>query len=199
MDFKIKEAKPEAASKEKYTYGDYLTWSHEERWELIDGVPYNMTPAPSRRHQEVLGALYVQFFLFLEGKPCKVYLAPFDVRIPEEDKEDQLIQTVVQPDLVIVCDQTKLDEKGCKGVPDLVVEVLSPHTAGKDLKLKMDLYERVGVKEYWVVHPIDQTLLVFKYKEGKYIKPESYIKGDKILASILVDELSIDLAKVFME
>jgi Uma2 family endonuclease len=154
-----------------------------------------MTPAPSRRHQEVLGALYVQFFLFLEGKPCKVYLAPFDVRIPEEDKEDQLIQTVVQPDLVIVCDQTKLDEKGCKGVPDLVVEVLSPHTAGKDLKLKMDLYERVGVKEY----PIDQTLLVFKYKEGKYIKPESYIKGDKILASILVDELSIDLAKVFME
>ena len=199
MDFKIKEAKPEAASKEKYTYRDYLTWSHEERWELIDGVPYNMTPAPSRRHQEVLGALYVQFFLFLEGKPCKVYLAPFDVRIPEEDKEDQLIQTVVQPDLVIVCDQTKLDEKGCKGVPDLVVEVLSPHTAGKDLKLKMDLYERVGVKEYWVVHPIDQTVLVFKDKEGKYIKPESYIKGDKILASILVDELSIDLAKVFME
>ncbi len=166
---------------------------------LQERIYTNKTPAPSRRHQEVLGALYVQFFMFLEGKPCKVYLAPFDVRIPKEDEEDQLIRTMVQPDLVIVCDQTKLDEKGCKGVPDLVVEVLSPHTAGKDLKLKMDLYERVGVKEYWVVHPIDQTVLVFKDKEGKYIKPESYIKGDKILVSIFVDELSIDLAKVFME
>ena len=199
MDFIVKEAKEEAATKEKYTYGDYLTWSDEERWELIDGVPYQMTPAPSRRHQEVLGALHVQFFVALEGKPCKVYLAPFDVRIPAHDEADDLIQTVVQPDLVIVCDQTKLDEKGCKGVPDLLVEILSPATAGKDLKLKLDLYERVGVEEYWVVHPLDQTVKVFRENERKYSKPEIYSKRDQIPVGIYTNELIIDLAKVFLE
>ena len=123
---------------ERFTYGDYLTWDDGERWELIDGVPYNMSPAPTVRHQAISRELSTEFALYLRGKPCQLFAAPFEVRLPEVDESDELVETVVQPDLSIICDKSKLDEAGCRGAPDLIVEILSPSTAHKDLKVKFD-------------------------------------------------------------
>lgn len=200
MSFKVRETNPVAASKETFTYGDYEKWPENERWELIDGVPYDMTPAPSRKHQEILGELYLQFAAYLKNKSCKVYLAPFDVRLPQGDEPGEMVRTVVQPDLTVVCDHAKLDDQGCLGAPDLVIEILSPHTAGKDLKIKLDLYERVGVKEYWLVHPLDRTILVFTLQSnGKYGKPAVYDRRDRISVGIFEGELRVDAADIFGE
>ena len=197
MKFVAKEIKPEAATKETYTYGDYLTWPDDERWELIDGIPHNMTPAPSRSHQGISRELLLQIAIYLTGKTCKVYAAPFDVRLPKGEEEDELIETVVQLDLVVVCDPKKLDEPGCKGAPDWVVEILSPHTAAKDMKIKRDLYERVGVREYWLVDPVNKTVQIYKSEgDGRYGRPEVYAAGDQVKAGIFSD-LIIDLAMVF--
>jgi len=114
----VKEAQP--AYDVRYTYSDYLQWNDDVRRELIDGIPYLMA-GPNRRHQELSGNLYMQFREFLKGKPCKVYFAPFDVRL----NADTLDDIVVQPDLIIICDQSKLDDASCRGVPDMVVEILS--------------------------------------------------------------------------
>jgi Uma2 family endonuclease len=130
---------------ELFTYSDYLTWDDDERWELIDGVAYNMTPAPSRFHQQVYGDLYRQLANFFLNTSCKVYAAPFDVRLPEMDDVDMSTRTIVQPDISVICDPSKLDERGCKGAPDLVVEILSPATARKDMKEKFLRYESEGI------------------------------------------------------
>ncbi len=180
-----------------YTYGDYLTWPDDERWELIDGIPYNMSPAPTRSHQKISGELFKQIAVYLTGKTCEVYAAPFDVRLPKGEEEDALIDTVVQPDLVVVCDPKKLDEPGCKGAPDWVVEILSPHTAAKDMKIKRDLYERVRVKEYWLVDPGNKTVQIYQSgDEGRYGRPEVCAAGDQVKAGVFSD-LIIDLAAVF--
>ena len=121
----IRMASP-AEKNRKLTYGDYLEWTDKERWELINGEALNITPTPSRRHQGVLMALASEFYNFLEDKSCEVYVAPFDVRLPEADQPEKDITTVVQPDLTVVCDLTKLDDKGCLGTPDLIVEIISP-------------------------------------------------------------------------
>lgn len=199
MEFMAKEARPKAATKEKYTYGDYITWSEDERWELIDGVPYNMSTAPSRLHQEVSGELFKQIAVYLTGKPCKVYAAPFDVRLPKGDEEDELVDTTVQPDLVVICDRKKLDERGCRGAPDWIIEILSPHTAAKDMKIKRELYERVGVREYWLVDPGNKTVEVYQSGDrGRYERPEVYAAGDQVKTGIFSD-LTIDLTAVFEE
>ncbi|PIX17728.1 Uma2 family endonuclease, partial [Candidatus Desantisbacteria bacterium CG_4_8_14_3_um_filter_40_12] len=111
---------------EQYTYGDYLGWPDEERWELIDGVAYDMSPAPSTKHQKVFGVLFTEFFVYLRGKTCEVFSAPFDVILPEYDENEEDCRTVVQPDILVVCDKTKIDSKRCKGAPDLAIEILSP-------------------------------------------------------------------------
>ncbi|MEK7812897.1 MAG: Uma2 family endonuclease, partial [Candidatus Desantisbacteria bacterium] len=152
---------------ERFTYKDYLQWPDDERWELIDGVAYDMSPAPSRRHQEVVVELVSQFHNYLKDKPCQVYVAPFDVRLPEFDEDgagdhlDEDIETVVQPDIVIVCERGKLDDSGCKGSPDIVIEVLSPYTAKKDMITKYHLYERHRVKQYWIFDPATDEAVVF--------------------------------------
>ncbi len=185
--------------KEKiYTYGSYLTWPDDERWELIDGVAYDMSPAPTRRHQKILGALFYQFYDYLKDKPCKVYSAPFDVRLPEGDEKDEDVHTVVQADLLVVCDRNTLDENGCRGVPDLIVEIVSPSTASKDMKEKLSLYERHGVKEYWIVHPLENIVMVFILGENReYGKPKIYSETEKI--KTLQQGLIIDLGPVFKE
>lgn len=183
---------------QKFTYGDYLTWPDEERWELIDGVPYNMTPAPLRCHQKILMAISAAFYNYLEDKKCEVYVAPFDVRLPAGDEADEEIETVVQPDLVVICDPAKLDEKGCKGAPDLVAEILSPNTSRKDQIEKFSLYERVGVKEYWVVHPTDKILMVFKLDEkSRYGRPDVYSEEDSVPVGLFSGDLVVDLKTVF--
>ncbi len=182
-----------------YTYGDYKKWADTERWELIDGVPYNMTPAPSRRHQEISGELYVQFASYLRDKPCRVYAAPFDVRLPEGDEADDDISNVVQPDIAVVCDRAKLDDAGCKGSPDLIVEILSPATARKDMKEKFLLYEKRGVREYWLVDPAGKTVQVFRQTDaGCFGRLEVYGEEERIKVGIF-DDLEIELAAVFRE
>lgn len=183
----------------KYTYGDYLKWPDEERWELIDGVPYLMSPAPSVNHQRISREIGRQFANYLVGKKCEVFNAPFDVRFAITDEKDEDIQTVVQPDLVISCDQTKLDQRGYRGAPALVVEILSPSTSKKDLSEKYNLYERNGVKEYWVVFPLDKVLDVYLLDEvGIYQKAGTYEKDARVKPSIFED-LEIDLGLVFRE
>ncbi len=199
MKSRISEPRPEAAAKDLFTYGDYSKWPDEERWELIDGIPYNMSPAPSRIHQKILGELHKQIAVYLTGKPCEVYMAPFDVRLPKGDERDDRIDTVVQPDLVVVCDRRKLDDRGCKGAPDLVVEILSPWTAGKDMKTKLSLYERVGVKEYWLVDPAHKTVQVYLLgPEGRYGRADVYADGEQAKVGLFPD-LSVDLNSVFSE
>jgi len=183
----------------RHTYADYLRWPDDERWELIDGVAYNMTPAPSIRHQRLSRELLVQFATCLKGKKCEVFSAPFDVRLPAPDETDESTSTVVQPDLVVVCDPSKLDDRGCRGAPDLVIEILSPYTAAKDQREKLLVYERTGVPEYWVVHPTDRTVSIFRPgPDGLYGKPVLYTSEERIRAGCL-PELEIDLAMVFSE
>lgn len=158
--------------KEKYSYADYLDWDDGERWELINGEAWNMSPAPNRRHQQISMLLSVDISNFLKGQTCEVYAAPFDVRFPS-DKEtaDNNIFNVVQPDLVVVCDRGKLDDRGCIGAPDLVVEIQSPSTSFKDESQKFLLYEQSGVREYWLINPMAQTLMVYILDNGKFELP----------------------------
>jgi len=149
----------------RYTYADYCTWDDNERWELIDGVPYAMSPAPRPRHQNIAGEIYGQLRGFLKGKPCKALISPLDVRLNADGEDD----TVVQPDVVVICDRAKIDDKGCKGAPDLVVEVLSPSTSRRDRWEKLNLYRRCGVREYWIADPDTNTLQVCTLHEQQYI------------------------------
>ena len=182
---------------ETYTYGDYLQWDDGERWELIDGVAYNMSPAPVRRHQKILRELSYQFTAFLSGKPCEVYFAPFDVRLPLSNEADEEVTTVVQPDLVVICDPDKLDVRGARGAPDLVIEILSPSTSRKDIKIKFDLYENRGVREYWIVDPSGGTVMIFLLgSDGRYGRPQVFTDEDSAPVGIFED-LVIDLKAVF--
>lgn len=184
-------------SKSRFTYGDYLSWNDDERWELIDGIPYNITPAPSTQHQRILTELSRQFSNYLQGKPCEIFVAPFDVRLPKGGEADEAVTTVVQPDIVVICDSSKLDKRGCRGAPDLIIEILSPNTAQKDIKIKMSLYERAGVNEFWMVYPEGRTVMVFTLQnEGRYGRPEAYTDKDEIKPSIF-DNLSVVLSSVF--
>jgi len=191
---------------DKWTYADYLTWPDDERWEIIDGVayPWNgiqaMSPSPARSHQAISRELLVIFATYLKGKPCQVYSASFDVRLSEQQtSSDNYVDTVVQPDILVVCDKSKLDERGCNGAPDLVIEIASPATGKKDLTTKFDLYQRHGVKEYWIVHPDEQTVMVFKIAEdGLYGRPDRYAGDNKVSVELLGD-LIVDLADVFAE
>jgi Uma2 family endonuclease len=188
-----------AEKNQKLTYGDYLEWPDEERWEIIDGELFNITPTPSRRHQDVLMALASKFYNFLEDKFCEVYVAPFDVRLPEGDQSEKEINTVVQPDLTVICDPAKLDEKGCLGSPDLIIEIISPSTAAHDYIRKLTLYERRQVPEYWIVHPIDKTAMVFQLNDHReYGKPRIYAGADQIPVGLFPD-LIVDLRKVFRD
>ena len=176
----------------RYTYADYLQWDDDTRWELIDGVPYMMS-APNRRHQELLGNLHLLFGTFLKGKSCKVYLAPFDVRL----NADTLDNTVVQPDLLIVCDHSKLNKAGCAGSPDMVVEILSPSTSRYDRTLKFNTYLKSGIREYWVVDPETNTLAVHILKNGEYVT-RAYTNEDAAPVHIL-DDCVMNLSEVFEE
>ncbi len=184
--------------KKTYTYRDYLKWDDNVRVELINGVVYDMTPAPVRKHQEILTVLIVKFGTFLKDKKCRLYPAPFDVRFPSEGESPDDSSTVVQPDISIICDRGKLDEKGCVGAPDLVVEILSPATAAKDMREKLSLYERHGVREYWVIHPAEEILLVFlPGADGNYARPRVYSRDDVVAVKIFRG-LKIHLSEVFV-
>ena len=187
----------------KWTYRDYCQWPDDERWELIDGVAYAMNyavPPPSKlHHQELLLEIARQIKTFLLNKSDKVFIAPYDVCLPEFDETGNDATTVVQPDIAVVCDQCKLSSAGCVGAPDMVVEILSPATARIDQKEKFFLYERRGVKEYWIVNLTDQIVYVYRLgDDNRYGRPDIYGPEDKPAVGIL-PELVIDLPLVFRE
>lgn len=170
----------------RHTYAEYLTWPDGERDELINGTAYvREPPAPSRFHQELVGELYLQARLALDGKSCRAYIAPFDVRLPQSGEADELIDTVVQPDVLIVCDLSKLDKHGMHGAPDWIAEVLSPASASHDQIVKLPAYERAGVPEVWFVHPIDRILSIYRLEGGRYGRPTILeLKGRTAISAI---------------
>ena len=179
-----------------YSYADYYSWRFEERLELIKGKIFKMSPAPGANHQIIALNIASELNHFLKNKECKVFIAPFDVRLVRNEKSDKKVKTVVQPDICVICDIEKLaDPRSCLGAPDLVVEILSPGNNKKEIKIKYDLYEEFGVKEYWVVYPDEQSLVRYILnKKGKFVSEERALTfGDKITTSILPGfELALD-------
>lgn len=177
--------KEPSASEGRYTYADYLTWQLDEMVEIIKGKLFKMTAAPSRIHQKVAGKLTYILYGFLEGNPCEVYTAPFDVRLPKISTRNEDIYTVVQPDICVICDKDKLDEAGCVGAPDLIIEILSPGNNKKELQNKYEVYQESGIKEYWIIHPSEQTLLIYSLQSGSYVPSRLFTWGDIITSSTL--------------
>lgn len=178
-----------------YSYADYLKWKFEERVELFKGKILKMSPAPSRRHQDVLRSINRVLDKFFYKQKCALYFAPFDVRLPQKSTEDKEIYTVVQPDLCVICDENKLDSRGCVGAPDLIVEILSPGNSKKEIKQKFELYEEAGVREYWVVYPLDETIYLYVLENGKY-KAFPPIADDEVKSHIFPN-LSIHTDDIF--
>jgi Uma2 family endonuclease len=178
-------AKEPDYSYNKYTYADYLKWRLDEQVELIKGKIFRMSPAPKRIHQKVSIDIASKLYNFLKGKPCQVYDAPFDVRLPVKSKKNEDIITVVQPDICVICDPTKLDDAGCIGAPDIVIEILSKGNNKKELQNKYEVYEESGVKEYWVIHPEEQTVLIYTLVNNQYQPSRLFTKGDEIKTPIL--------------
>ncbi|MDR1292724.1 MAG: Uma2 family endonuclease [Clostridiales Family XIII bacterium] len=195
---------------EHFTYADYVEWDTDERYELIDGVPYPMfpapgvrhqgvdgvpylmSPAPSVRHQEIVRKLITEFSLFLKGKPCQAFVSPIDVRLNADAEDD----TVLQPDVIVVCDKGKIGDKSINGAPDLVVEVLSPSSERYDLGIKLDKYLSSGVRECWIVNPEAQTVRTYDSVDDKMGKV--YREPDAIGSDILPG-LAIPLAEIFAD
>lgn len=178
-----------------YTYADYCRWDDGERWELIDGQAYAMAPGPTRAHQIVVGEMYRQIANALEGQRCQAYVAPFDVRLPRGDEADAQIDTVVQPDIAVYCDPSRLDERGGRGAPDWVIEVLSPASAQHDHVRKRALYERSGVAEYWLAHPTDHVVHVYRAAEGGYGRPDAATFEGNV-TSVAAGGVTVDFAKI---
>ncbi|CAH0270472.1 hypothetical protein SRABI27_04232 [Pedobacter sp. Bi27] len=169
-----------------YSYADYMRFEFEERLEIIKGYIFKMSPAPSRIHQKISGRISNPLYNALNGKKCEVYTAPFDVRLAKKTQDDKEVFTVVQPDIVVVCDQTKLDRRGCIGAPDIVVEILSPGNNKKELINKYEVYEEAGVKEYWIVSPSEKTF--FRYildDNGKFQPTKLLTEGEEVTTTII--------------
>jgi len=176
-----------------FTYADYKEWelAEGERYEVIYGEAYAMS-APNTKHQEILMALSNQIYNYLKGKPCRVYAAPFDVRLfYEEDESDD---TVVQPDITVICDEKKRGYEGCRGVPDLVIEILSPSNTAIEMERKFSLYQDAGVREYWIVNPENKKVTVYQFQKDAI--PTYYKSADTVPVSIF-PELNISLEQVF--
>jgi Uma2 family endonuclease len=180
-----------------YTYADYLLWQFQERVELLKGRILQMS-APSRYHQKISQRLSFFISKHLWKSPCEVYAAPFDVRLPHfSEKKNKNIITVVQPDICVICDKTKLDAKGCIGAPDFIIEILSPGNSRKEMKEKYEIYEEAGVKEYWLIHPEEKMVQRFVLNEqGKYIGLQPLVVDD-IATTAVLQGLEIHLIDVF--
>ena len=200
---------PKKNTNHKFTYKDYSSWPDDERWELIDGVAYDMSPAPSRKHQKISRILSSEIDNFLKHGKCELYTAPFDIFFPDYiDQNTEDIVTVVQPDLSVICNKNKLIDKGCYGAPDLIIEILSPSTSKKDLNEKFQLYEKHGVKEYWIVDPGNKFIQVFhlqsegkdsgKYDEGVLVPPANWREDKNTVAeSLVLKDFKVDVKELF--
>jgi Uma2 family endonuclease len=181
-----------------YTYADYLKWAFDERLELIRGKIFKMSPAPGSVHQLISGVVANELYNYLKGKPCKVFSAPFDVRLPRQSVDDKEIITVVQPDICVICDPAKIDDKGCIGAPDIVVEILSPGNNKKELKNKYEVYEEAGVLEYWIIHPSEKTFLKYTLIDGQFHPSKLITLGDSVTTPVLPG-FTLSLDELFAE
>lgn len=182
-----------------YSYADYLTWPMDLVAELIQGRLFKKdAAAPNRIHQRVSLKLSVKLYQFLEGKTCQVYEAPFDVRFPNDSKEDHQIFDVVQPDICVVCDPSILDDRGCIGAPELIVEILSPGNSELELNHKYELYESSGVREYWIIHPEYHNLFIYTWVNGTYVPSRLFTAGD-VIESQVVKGFKLDLEEFFSD
>ena len=177
-----------------YTYAEYLLWQFEERVELLKGKLFKMS-APSPAHQVVQSNLNIELGLYFRNQKCQIYPAPFDVRLPAKGETGDAIHTVVQPDLCVVCDRTKIDSRGCIGAPDLVIEIISPGNSKKELKQKFKLYEEAGVREYWVIHSTEEYVIV-NVLENNHYKTLSPIVDDEV-HSVIFPTLKVHTKEIF--
>jgi Uma2 family endonuclease len=186
-----------------YSYADYLTWQLNEAVELIKGRIQLMSPAPNVKHQRLSIYLSSRLFYFFENKDCQVFSAPFDVRLYDSTKSllaNKEITTVVQPDICVICDNSKLDEQGCNGAPDWIIEILSKGNSKKEVKIKHALYAESDVKEYWLVYPYEEVIQQFVLNDDirQYQLVNSYA-GDDIATAYLFPDLVIDLPTLFKD
>jgi Uma2 family endonuclease len=182
-----------------YTYADYMRFEFEDRLEIIKGYLFKMSPAPSRIHQKLSGRIYVPIYNALNGHKCEAYTAPFDVRLAKKVEDDKDVFTVVQPDIVVVCDQNKLDKRGCIGAPDIVVEILSPGNNKKELVNKYEVYEEADVKEYWIVSPLEK--IFFRYildDQGKF-QPTKLLTVGEVVTTSIMPGFKLILEEVFQD
>ncbi|GHV53181.1 hypothetical protein FACS1894216_10700 [Synergistales bacterium] len=184
---------------ERYTYGDYRTWDDDTRWELIDGEAFCMSPAPNSCHQLLLIALGGELRNHFKGKACKVFAAPLDVLLPSGDEGEDDIVNVVQPDIMIVCDRSKIHFRGIIGAPDVIFEILSPSTSKRDMSVKFELYERSGVREYFVVDPYGESVTAFGESSGSRFSKKTVYRASDVLKFDTFAELEIPLAPIFEE
>ncbi|HCM26533.1 MAG TPA: Uma2 family endonuclease [Treponema sp.] len=201
-----KMGEPARVLDERFTYRDYLTWPDDERWELIDGVAYEMSPSPSWKHQGLLLELGHQLKNHLEGKPCRVFIAPLDVLLfaPDQgsDAKDEDIDTVVQPDALVICDKGKLGKREIRGAPDIAVEILSPYSWARDTRIKLAAYEKRGVKEYWIVDPGNRVVNIFKRPDAKGFGPAESVVLDAdgvtgSFSSAVLPDFQLDFRALF--
>lgn len=184
-----------------YTYADYLTWQFKERIEILKGKVFKMSPAPATKHQRISGNMQYQLMKYFEKKTCEVFSAPFDVRLVDKRKnstKDEDIITVFQPDLCVICDSNKLDQRGCIGAPDLIIEILSPGNSVKEMKNKFELYEENDVREYWMVDYVEKTILIYVLENGVYrgLKP---VTQEEIAKSVIFPDLEFDAQELFKD
>ena len=182
----------------QYTYADYLTWQFSDRVELIKGKIFKMSSAPLRIHQRIAGNVFSKIDRYLENKTCEAYITPFDVRLINKRKStaDNQIISVVQPDISVISDKSKLDDRGCVGAPDWIIEILSPGNHKKDIKDKFDLYQENGVREYWIVYPEYLQIQVFDLFDNKFVLRDTYVNEERVPVKIF-DGFYIDSAKIF--
>lgn len=180
-----------------YSYLDYFSWRLPERVELLWGKVMKMSPAPTRQHQAISRKIGTKLVNFLENSPCQVFYAPFDVRL-ERTTDDSKVKNVVQPDICVICDLTKLDDRGCSGAPELIIEILSPGNTKKEMKYKFELYEKSGVQEYWMVDPAEKIILQYNLINGQYVNHRPLIEEDTIHSAV-IEGLSLDLESIFKD
>jgi len=182
-----------------YTYADYYGWDFDDRVELINGEIFPMGPTPNRLHQEIAFSIALKLGNYLIGKPCKAYFAPFDVRLFRNSNDDKAIYTILQPDICVICELSKLDDRGCIGAPDIVIEILSPGNNKKELRNKYEVYEEAGVKEYWVIHPSERTFLKYTLDGEGFFRPSKLMIGGDEITTPILPGFYLDLEEVFEE
>ncbi len=184
---------------EKFSYADYRSWPESERWELIDGEAWAMSPTPSSTHQGIVTELGRQLANFLEESGCQVFVAPLDVKLSDPEEDDA--PTIVQPDIIVCCDEQKISEQGIQGAPDFVIEVVSPSSGVMDRKIKFSLYEDNNVGEYWIVDPEERVVEVYRSTgEGKqsFLRIGAFSRDDRPGITALPG-FEMDLSRVFRE